>query len=168
MAESVEVISLVPDVEPLFFTLEPRLEVFKIFEVYKTVGTVALGAAIVTVQLAAADALFLIRFFPCEFVWLELSASMFSIAPRLSFTPTAGAPEVCLTFLHVDFVAAALGHHGELCALLVGLVSDIPICINSTHAPGGDGNGRGALEYFREVSSKHSWLNRSVNLIIND
>ena len=54
---SVEVITLVPDVEPLLLPMEARLVLVKVVEVDEAMGPVALGTTVVAVHLAAADAL---------------------------------------------------------------------------------------------------------------
>ena len=88
--------------------METGFVLFEIIKIYESVTTVTLSATIITVHLAAADALPLRFLLPSELIWLELSAFVGSITPRLFFAVSACAPVVGLTLLHVNFVASSL------------------------------------------------------------
>ena len=120
-----EVVALVPDIEPLLFSVEARLVLAEVVKVDEAVRAVAFGAPVVTVEFAAADALATTLLLPCELEGLEVGAFVRPIAPRLRLAVAAGAPEVSLALLHLDLVTALLRHVGQLRGVQVSLVRDV-------------------------------------------
>ena len=100
-----EIIALVPNVEPLFITMEPELVLVEVIEVNKTVRAVALGTPVVAIQFTAANALAFAFLFPNEFEGLVLGRHMRPVAPWLGFAQSASAPVVGLALLHFNLVA---------------------------------------------------------------
>ena len=105
-----EIVTLVPIVEPLFLTVESWLVLVEVVKVNETMGSVALSTAVITVHLAATYALTATFLFPSELERFEFGTFMRTITPGLTRTLTTGAPEVGLALLHINLEAALLGN----------------------------------------------------------
>ena len=74
--QSVQVVALIPNVEPLLFTVEPGLVLTQVVEVYQAMRSVTLGTAVITIHLAATDRLPSRFLLPGELERLEVGALM--------------------------------------------------------------------------------------------